>query len=575
MTGVLEVFFLFVSIHFSFASTFVQELKKDGIEVSKCDTLSVVTLRGNPEERAFHYGAYLRESKRTEVIEYFSQKVSESVELPALVRPLFQLAYNQWVRIWHSNTPKFLGEELNSFALGLQLDPIVLKRAISLPDTASMLMGIENQMAVPSLGCTSVAAENQAGNFFYGRNLDFAGVNLWDKHPTIIRVFPENSSEKKHLVIGADGLLFGGITGVNEKGITVAIHQNYTSDRSMEGIPMIYLGEMVLRNAENLDEALEILEKHRPSVLWTMVLTDLTLGQAVAVETSQNRFQVRWMQDEFFVQTNHSMHEQNKAIEAITLGTKLNSIQRMKTAFELLLKNNDQMDEKTIAEILSYQRDPEGYFSAYDDILKAHTIQSILFAPQLEDLGKLYLSAERSPTSGGAYFEFDLNSLFSENSPSPKLLELTKISAEKRQRQLAISQAFHLYFDRKDIPQAIEQLKNHPTLASLLFQASAQYQTKNWNEAILLTERALRDNRYLGEPEYIRQSLQWIQLLSFLSSDRLAEAKKLAATVGNENPLNPRFRDLVQRLNMGKRPNPKDFSVAFEFFSGDLGIRPQ
>lgn len=572
---VLKLAVLFISLPISIASSCVNEVQSEGIDVQRCDALSIVTLRGNPEDRAYEYGKYLREFQKTEVIQYFSNKVGEAVELPTVFRPIFNLAYNQWVRLWHSNTPNFLGEELNAYAKGLNVDPIVLKRAISLPDTASMLMGIDNQSTIPNLGCTSVAAENQNGNFFYGRNLDFAGVNLWDRHPTVLRIFPKSPKEIKYLVLGADGLLFGGITGVNEKGITVAIHQNYSSDRSMSGLPMLYLGELVLRRAESLDDALEILEKYRPSVLWTMVVTDLTLGRAVSVETSQNSFKVRWMSDEYFVQTNHSMHDENKSIEAITLGTKLNSIQRMKTALEILLKNDDQIQERTIAEILSYQKNSDGFFSAYADILKAHTIQSIIFAPELDDLGKLYISADPAPAAGGHYFRFDLKNLFAEELELPQKVDLTTISDPKRQRQLEISQAFHLYFDRKEISQAVEILKNHPTLASLLFQAAAHFQTKNWGEAILVADRALRDNRYLGEPEYIRQSLQWIQLLSLLSSNQTDEAKKLAFSIGDETPVNPRFRDLVQRLNKGKRPNPKDFLVAYEFFSGDLGIRPQ
>ncbi len=574
----MKTLFLYFSIFTSFSTvsysaTCERTWEGKGISVEQCANLSIVNLTGTPAERALAYGAYLRERQKTQVIDYFSQKVFQSVETPGIFRPFIHWGYNQWIRLWHRNTPKELGEELNAFAQGLQVDPIVLKRAISLPDTASALMGKENQANIPGLGCTSVAAENADGDFFYGRNLDFAGVGLWDKHPTLLKIFPENSGEWKHLVIGADGLLFGGITGVNEKGITVAVHQNYTSDIGVSGIPMLYLGELVLRSAENLDQALEILAKNRPSVRWTLVITDLTLGQAVAVETSPTNFYVRWGQPEGFVQTNHLLG--NRESEAITLGTKLNSLQRMKTAFELLLKNTANLKVESIAEILSYQQNQLGFFSAYADILKAHTIQTVIFSPKSDSLGTFYLSGEEAPTAGGKYFQFSLDRLFSSEPAEYQLVDLSKIGAEKRSRQIEISQAFHAYFDQRNHEQAIAILRNHDTLAAKLFQTSALFQSGRWTEALAVAERANREAKYMGEPLYIRQSVRWLQLLSLYSLNRIAEARKIADELAEEQPLNPRLNELVKRINSGKRPKPKDFSVAFEFFSGDLGTRPQ
>jgi hypothetical protein len=574
----MKKLFLFCSIFVSFSPTSFsasceEKWQSEGILAEQCANLSVITLTGDPVARARRYGEYLRQHEKTQVIDYFSDKVFRSVEVPEIFQPLLHWSYNQWIRVWHRNTPPALGEELNAFAQGLQVDPILLKRAISLPDTASAVMGKENQQMIPTLGCTSVAAENTDGKFFYGRNLDFAGVNLWDQHPTILKIVPQDEKEWKHLVLGADGLLFGGITGVNEKGITVAVHQNYTSDIGVSGIPMLYLGELVLRSAENLDQAIEILDRHRPSVRWTLVVTDLTLGQAVAVETSPNHFFVRWGQPEGFVQTNHLLG--NREAEAISLGTKLNSLQRMKTAFELLLKNTDRLQTESIAEILSFQQNPLGYFSAYADILKAHTIQTVIFSPEIESLGQMHLSSSEAPTAGGKYFRFSLDDLFGANPTSYQVVDLVKIPVEKRARQIEISQAFQAYFDQKNFDRAIAILRSHDTLASLLFQTSALFQLGRWEEAVALAERANRDSKFLGEPLYIRQSVRWLQLLSLYSLDRKVEARKLAEDLAEEQPINPRLNELVKRLKAGKGPKPRDFSLAFEFFSGDLGTRPQ
>jgi tetratricopeptide (TPR) repeat protein len=550
--------------------------KAEGFHIHQCGRVKVVGLFGTPKERAKNFGEIVRKNLSKDVIDYFANKVSDSITLPSPVSGIFDLAYSQFIRLWHRNVPKNYAEELNAYASGLGVDPIYLKKAISLPDTASMLMGLDVSKSLPTLGCTSVAAENSEGNFFYGRNLDFAGVNLWDQHPLILQIFPEkDSNELKHLIFGADGLLFGGISGVNERGITISVHQNYSSDSSVSGIPMIYLGEMVLRSAETLDDALEILKNNRPSVLWTFVITDLQLGKAVAVETSTKRFSIRWMESEGFVQTNHSMHPEFKSSEAITLGTKLNSLFRMKTAFEILLKNSEKIEASTIAKILSYQENPEGFFSAHHDILKAHTIQSLIFAPSLENLGSLFISNDEAPASGGKFLHFSLDQLLQSDSNLSFELKEFERNPQKRSRQKQISQAFHSYFDKKDLPDAISKLKNHPTISSVLFQTSAYYQMEQWQEAVALAEQTLRESKFLVEPTYILQSLKWIRLLALWKLGKKQEAKDLAEELDTEIPLNPRLKSLVKRLKSGKPPNTEDFSIAFEFFSGDLGLRPQ
>jgi hypothetical protein len=546
-------------------------------QIHQCGRVKVVSLYGSPELRAKTFGEIVRTKLNTEVIHYFANKVRDSVSAPSPLSGIFELAYEQLIRLWHRNVPNNYAEELNAYASGLGVDPIFLKKAISLPDTASMLMGFDHNSPLPTLGCTSVAAEDNEGNFFYGRNLDFAGVNLWDQHPLILQIFPEkNSKELKHLVFGADGLLFGGITGVNEKGITISVHQNYSNDSSLSGIPMIFLGEMVLRSAETLDQAVEILQKNRPSVLWTFVITDLQLGQAVAVETSTQRFSTRWMQTEGFVQTNHIMHPEFRSSEAMNFGTKLNSLFRMKTAFEILLKNSERINENSIAEILGYQENSEGFFSAHHDILKAHTIQTLIFSPKEETLGNLFMSNDEAPTSGGKFLQLSLDQLFQENqTPTFEIREFFRGSKQKRIRQKQISQAFHSYFDRKNLAEAVSILKSHPTIASILFQTSAYYQMGQWQEAVALAEQSLRESKFMAEPNYIRQSLKWIQLLSLWKLEKKQEARDLAETLDTEIPLNPSLKSLVKKVKAGKPPNTKDFSIAFEFFSGDLGARPQ
>ena len=145
----------------------------------------------------------------------------------------------------------------------------------------------------------------------------------------IVTAPPAESGELRHAVFGADGLLFGGITGVNEAGIAFAVQQNYSRDGGLFGVPMTFIGELVLRKARSLSEAETLLRELRPAALWTFVVADLKSGETMAVESSSRHFASRRMENGKFVQTNHLMHEETRPDEFLSVGTKTNSIYRM------------------------------------------------------------------------------------------------------------------------------------------------------------------------------------------------------------------------------------------------------
>lgn len=549
--------------------------------LERCGGVDVLELRGTPLERARANGELLRDTLSREVTGYFADKIFDVTRgKPAFVTKMLEIAYHQIVRLFHRKAPKALTEELNAMAAAMGVESIYLKRAISLPDTATLLFALGSHSpfrSLPSAGCTSVA-RNQGGKFVYGRNLDFAGVDTWDLHPTLtILLPPEGSGELKHIAFGSHGAHLGGITGVNEAGISFAVHQNYTSYGSFSGVPMFYIGELVLREAKTLQQAEDILRRYRPAPLWTFVVTDLKTGEAMAVESSGKHFSVRKSESGLFAQTNHVMNQENRDDESISLGTKLNSIHRMKLAMQALEKMSGAgVSVENLAKILSYQDDPQGQLSAYHDVLKAHTIQTVLLSASNGKPEKLYLSADRAPTAAGRFAAFDWNTLWSP-AKAPRSFELvdpTKTPPEKRARQTEISQAFHVYFDKHDYEGAAKMLEAHQSLDASLFRAIALYQAQRYEESALIARQAADNLRFLAEPAYILQSVQWVRMAALLRLGRKAEAVAIAEKVKESNPLNLRLQEFVGDLAAGKEPPAWMLrTIAFEFFSGDMGGR--
>lgn len=548
---------------------------REGAHLQRCGNLSVLTLTGKPVDRARNMGSLLGNELSRDVVDYFSLKIFDAAAgAPRAVKPLLALAYNQAVRLFHRATPPRLAEEVDALAAGMGVDSIYLKRAISLPDTAAAL-NLFGPGPLPEGGCTSIALKNTDHRFIYGRNLDFAGVGRWDKHPLVTIIRPEaGSDELKHVVFGADGVLFGGITGVNEAGITFAVQQLYTRDSGLAGVPMMLIGEIVLRGARTLKEAEEILRRHRPATLWTFVVTDLKSGEAIAVETSRRHFSARGMSDGSLVQTNHVMNEEVRKDELISLGTKMNSVQRMKTAHRGLdaLRGNATVDK--MAAILAYQADEQGEMVAYRDILKAHTIQTMLFESLNGRPSQVLVSQDQAPAAGGTFVRFGFEALMAGGPLSFEVVNPTHLSAQKRQRQIETSLAFQAYFDEKNIPKAIGLMAGQRTLDAALFRASAKYQDGFYQDAIHSADEALANPRHRDEPAYIHQSLKWVKLASLLRLEKVAEARTLAALLRDESPENPRLRELAERVAEGRPVPERLLKIAFEFFSGDLGGRP-
>lgn len=545
--------------------------------VRRCLGVSVVTLRGAPVERAEAMGQLLRGPLSPEVVNYFAHKVTESAaENAGLAGRLAGLAYNQLVRLFHRATPAALTEEIDAMAHGMGIDPIVLRRGLSLPDTAALLQGLGSHPwleFLPAVGCTSAAAETEEG-FTWGRNLDFAGVGTFDRHPMLLTIEPPaGSSELRHVVLGADGLLYGGITGVNEAGIAFAVHQNFSRDVGVSGVPMILIGEMVLRGARDLAQAEEILRRYRPASQWTFVVADLHNREMMAVESSQRNFLVRRKEGAFFAQTNHAMHQASRDFENGDAAVIGNSVHRMKKAFELL-EAERAPSPASAAKVLAYQESQDGQFSSYHDVLKAETIQSVVFESAGGAL-RVYLSIDEAPSSGGRYARFPFGSDFRPGTPAE--VDLVRTPAAKRLRQREIALAYHTYFELRRPGEAATILADHQTLDAALFRALAAYREGRYEETLSVAESAQRNPRWVAEPAYLFESFDALRIGAWLRLGRRDPARELAARLlekDRERGLAKGFtRRLARHVARGEDPPGWMLNFAFNFFSGDLGGR--
>ena len=542
--------------------------------LQKCENLHVLTLQGTPTERAQLHGQMLKKYLSRDVFNYFSDRIlKETSQKNLFIKWTASLFYNWWVNRMMSHAPTEFIDEIKAMAEGAEADFQTIKRAMALPDTASVFAALPIRGLFKTLfvmGCTSVARQSEDGNFVYGRNLEFSGTKVFDEHPLMtIQIPKEGSNELKHITFGADGVQFGGITGVNEAGIAIAIHQLVTSDSDSFGVPMIFVGELVLRQAKTLDEAQEIINKNRPGPMWVFVLADINRKEARALEVSAKYLNARKMETNIFGQTNHIMGpEQQK--DFASQGWIDNSHFR-ENMTRSLISQDKSVTAESAAKVLSFQSNQQGQLTANRDILKAITIQSVIFENK-NSIKKIFVSFESAPTSSGKFAEFQWQQLFA---ASPKgtnsklefiVQNLSHTPPEVRDNQKKLAHVAWLSEEKKYF-ELTEFLKDHPTASAKLMRATAFLNLEKYSEAQALIE----ENRHRTDltPTEVKSG-HWLELFIKVRTHQDIEAKQMAKNLESLYSDDHEFHVILHKIALGEDLGMFEKSVNFSIFSGGV-----
>ncbi|MBV9812838.1 MAG: hypothetical protein JO326_08800 [Acetobacteraceae bacterium] len=264
-----------------------------------------------------------------------------------------------------------------------------------LRDLASRLAHPTNRAA---FGCTGLSVPGSAtsdGRHLHGRNLD-ADLYAWNEAPTVF-VTDETPAGARHryVAFGTAGLIYpGGISGINDAGIGVSLHQlstvqyrlHYDAGRACLAP---FLQQMVLRDAGTLDEAADIINAAQNVSAWVILCSDAKTGQTIRVEFNGRVTRVGDRRDGATSQTNHFLHpdlvehlfDADDAHYTPTLGKWLETRTRMTMVDAALDSGVTEMriDTDWAIDVLSSGRDPElagaasraGLDLAADDVIRS------------------------------------------------------------------------------------------------------------------------------------------------------------------------------------------------------------
>jgi len=319
-----------------------------------------------------------------------------------------------------SQIPSTLRDRVRGVSEASQIPEEKFFTTLILPDLLPMLQAhwikLNPRLGMPAappprFGCSSFIAKGN--RFLHGRNLDFPGVAYWDRYPVL-----QVSKPKKGLkTIGftSAGVPLAGISGINEAGITVSLHQHYCVQTDWKGSLPFVISERILSEADTLKKAIEILKNARLASSWAFVVADGKTQNGFIFEAHPKRSGIRWLSEEGGV-LSHSNFFQSEALKntdyATTERMNWDNFWRRHTLDRNIRKHLDTLSPELAVQYLSDHTD--GFWNEEKivnrTVSQVYNIQSYVVDPVAM---KLFLAEGDCPIHLRGYREYDLAELFS------------------------------------------------------------------------------------------------------------------------------------------------------------------
>lgn len=247
----------------------------------------LLRLRGSPYEMGYEQGRIFRH-EMGELNKALHRELSRD---PSLSEERLRRALS----LFESQIPARFLEEMRGLAHG---SGIPLKEVL----VANVIYEVWS-LGGGGFSCSSLVGRDEGGGLIVGRNLDyrsFEGALL--KGAVLLALTPHGKNP--FLKVGFAGMA-GVWTGVNSKGLFVAMHTALSEDLSPKGLPVNLLLRKVLEEAGSLEDALSIIKDTGRVSGANILLVDGARGRAIVAETTASHLVVREPEQHGLVVTNH------------------------------------------------------------------------------------------------------------------------------------------------------------------------------------------------------------------------------------------------------------------------------
>lgn len=260
----------------------------------------------------------------------------------------------------------------------------------------------------PLFGCSSFFSRGD--KFLFGRNLDFPGVGYWDRYPVLQVTAPDD--KLRYIAFTSAGVPFGGITGINEDQISVALHQHYSRSGSISGKLPFLIAEQVLMEARSLEEALAIISRYPVATSWAFLVADGKRRQAVIYECHARGGKANFLTTDHLSHANFYQTPECRRVEnATSVRMNWDNYCRKNRLAHLLQAEGASLSPSRAVQILSDHYDPFwGEEKPFNRVVsQVYNIQSVVM--DLEGM-TAWVAEGDAPIHIRQYQQYDLGALF-------------------------------------------------------------------------------------------------------------------------------------------------------------------
>jgi tetratricopeptide (TPR) repeat protein len=401
--------------------------------------------------------AYYRNLPERLIAHSFAADISKS--LPPMVAGALYSLFNRFASDKGNN--RFDGF-LRAYAAKAGIPPREAANFTLFADSLHYLAGRSfAPMAMP--GCSGFFARGGAtagGRCIVGRNFDFFGRGLWDKHQTVLVLNPEDA--QSYIWLGALGIPFGAF-GINSAGIAVLPFTNFTKDVTVRGRLLYPMIIEIMETAQRLDDVVNIISRGKRTVGLSFLVVDSRARDARVVGFSANRFETLDPKDDVLARTNHYITDQMKENETAPTAWKRHSNARLSRIYSILQEKRGALTPEDAVAIMSDNTDPfEHRKRVVGDIVAAsNNANSLVYLP---DEDEIYIADGRFPVCHSEKFlGFRLSALFAGDAAAAPLGKDLPggghLNETEKEALELYEDAWTKYLDLFDTPEAVKSLR--------------------------------------------------------------------------------------------------------------------
>jgi len=508
--------------------------------------IHVLRLKGSFYEMGRQHGALLSQEILRGPLPYYRSFVQKLMGANNPVAPLAVTAMQRLVG-GRVQLPDFARQTIAGMAFGSGIPERELLEGATMPDAMLWLVSQLIRLKAPGpavvhrlaleLGCTSAlawGAGTKDGHLLHGRNFDYHGVSCWPSTKAVL--FHEPDEGMKYVSVGAAGVAMGGVTAMNDAGLTLTVHQHmFTAQARLGGVAIGTIGDLVMRKAETLKDAERILREHRHIGCWTYLIGSEREQSVLCYEADPKRqvaIRPKANESTFGYANIYLDPELGRTEENLYGSYWRHNHGRFSRTRELLEEGQGKLGPQEIANVMG---DPgTGPCRIRNSIAMVLTVGSVVFRPSD---GTVWVGGGEAPTSHGEWTAFSLKSM----GPAPDAASLSTshlTTPSARDAFESFRKAYVAYVDNNDVRGTAEHLeraaKAEPDQSVYHATAGIAWLQAGYPQAALAAlENAVR----LGHPDEERRAgfLLWRGRAHDLMGARRKAEDDYRAALGHRN----------------------------------------